>query len=286
MARLDAGVHIWKWLASKPLDPSSSITSPTDLCSIVKNKLASALVMEDDIDWDVSLQSQLEVFALGSQTLVDTPVKSSPLSPYGDGWDLLWLGHCAAGVDDDEPRRVLVKNDPTVPPPNRRVNFGDIPDMSSYDDSTRIIFKSKGSMCTYAYGLSYHGAQKLLKYMSTDMYGDPMDVGLHNMCYQAKRGFKCISAFPQIFGIHRAVGAANRDSDIVSEEGGDRDIGFSFNIARSTRLNLDALIDGRRDQVVSQWPADESNLTGPVEIELRIESALTELETSNPKASV
>jgi len=238
--------------------------------SIVEKELSSALIMEDDADWDVEFRSQLELFALGSQTLLDTPKGTTPHSPYGDDWDLLWLGHCASQPSDDDDRRFLMKNDPTTTPPNHRVNFGNIPDMTPYDDTTRIMYFTKGSTCTYAYALSHHGAQKVLKYLSMDVYAKPVDFGLHDMCAKRDWGFKCIGVFPQLVGDHKPPGGAAKDSDIGSSGDGEenvRKVGFSYNIVRSSRINVDLLIDGKRNQATSQWPDDTPSLTGPVETE-------------------
>ena len=237
---------------------------------IIKNRHATALILEDDADWDVDFRSQLELVALGSQTLLDTPQTTDPLSPYGDGWDLIWLGHCASQPDDGDYRRFLMKNDPTVTPPSHRVNFGGVPDMTPYDNSTRIMYFTKGSTCTYAYALSFHGAQKVLKWLSMDVYNKPVDFGLHDMCAEKERGFRCLGVFPQIIGDHKPAGGANKDSDIGDGKATKvRERGFSYNIVRSTRLNVDLLIDGKRDEATSQWPEDTPTLTGPVEVEIR-----------------
>ena len=228
------------------------------------------MIMEDDADWDVNFRSQLELVALGSQTLLDTPKTSEPHSPYGDGWDLIWLGHCASQPVDGDYRRFLMKNDPTVTPPEHRVNYGGVPDMSKYGDSTRMMYFTKGSTCTYAYALSFHGAQKVLKWLSMDVYNKPVDFGLHDMCSEKERGFKCLGVFPQIVGDHKPPGGANKDSDIGDSEASKvRTTGFSYNIVHSTRLNVDLLIDGKKNEVTSQWPEDTPKLTGPVEVEIR-----------------
>lgn len=239
--------------------------------TILQKQHATALIMEDDADWDVDFRSQLEAFALGSQTLLDTSRTSDPASPYGDGWDLLWLGHCASQPNDGDYRRVVMKNDPTVTPPNHRVNFGGVPDMSPYDNTTRIMYFSKGSTCTYAYALSYHGAQKVLKWLSMDVYNKPVDFGLHDMCSEKARGFKCIGIFPQIVADHKPPGGANKDSDINKGDGEASKVrkkGFSYNIVRSTRLNVDVLIDGKKEKATPQWPEDYTKLEGPVQMEL------------------
>lgn len=233
---------------------------------MIKYQQASALIMEDDADWDVDFRTQLEHVALGAQTLLDTPKNSEPASPYGDGWDLIWLGHCASQPLPDDDRRVLMKNDRSVTPFTHRVNFGDIPDMSPYDNTTRLMYFSKGSTCTYSYALSLHGAQKVLKWLSMDVYNQPVDFGLADMCSDKKRGFKCIGVFPQIIADHKPAGGAIKDSDIgfgdPKGSEGSRQKGFSYNIVRSTRLNVDALIDGKREQAESQWPEEWQDLKG------------------------
>ena len=83
------------------------------------------MVLEDDADWDVRLMEQLRDFGLGVQALTQPlsplpddsfhilpfrerdekgyeevafnslPQTVPPMhSPYGDNWDMFWLGHC------------------------------------------------------------------------------------------------------------------------------------------------------------------------------------------------
>ncbi|KAG8534028.1 uncharacterized protein KY384_000871 [Bacidia gigantensis] len=248
--------------------------------TIIRKKHASALIMEDDADWDVDFRNQLERFALGSQTLLNTPhgeADPAPDSPYGDGWDLLWLGHCGTQPLNGSWQRFLIKNDPTTTPLSHRVNFANIPDMSLYPNNTRIVMPSKGATCTYSYALSYHGAQKIMKWMSMDVYAKPVDFGLHDMCSEKERGFKCFSIFPQIIADHKPPGGANKDSDIG--EGGKasnvRKKGFSYNVVNSVRINADALIDGRLEDVESQWPGEDD---GGVEGEITYEYKDEEVE--------
>ena len=65
------------------------------IASILDNSLSSALIIEDDADWDVNLKTLLTRFTLGSRLILDAPISSEPLSLYGDGLEMLWLGHCA-----------------------------------------------------------------------------------------------------------------------------------------------------------------------------------------------
>ncbi|EME43425.1 glycosyltransferase family 25 protein, partial [Dothistroma septosporum NZE10] len=101
---------------------------------VVEHNLESALIMEDDADWDVRIKTQMREFALATRALLQ-PVKGAldsfldPSHPYGedpkesawiaselslddaarveppksspygdiDRWDLLWPGHCGSG---------------------------------------------------------------------------------------------------------------------------------------------------------------------------------------------
>lgn len=236
---------------------------------IVSKRLSSAIIIEDDADWDVNIRSMMEYIALGSQTLLDTPQSETPHSPYGDGWDLIWLGHCASSTIKGDDRRFIIRNDPNTPPQKHRANYGDIPDMSPYDDHTRIMFFTAGNTCTYSYALSYHGAAKILKYLSIDIFNRPIDYGLREMCEKKDRGFKCISVFPQIFGEHKPAGADERDSDIdLQNKSSVRVKGYSHNTVHSTRLNVEHLIDGRMDLVENQY-GEDPQLDGPIVTEYR-----------------
>lgn len=47
---------------------------------MVENNIQSALVLEDDVDWDVHIHTQMQDFARASQLLLQ------PLSGIQDGW--------------------------------------------------------------------------------------------------------------------------------------------------------------------------------------------------------
>lgn len=232
---------------------------------IIQRHLSTAVIFEDDTDWDVGLKSQLTNYALGSQYLSGHIKNQKSHSPYGDDWDMLYLGHCGNSPVEDDNRRFVIKNDPTVPPAQHRQNFATIPDMGSYDNHTRIIFPSNGGVCTYSYALSYRGAQKVLYHMSMSVYSDPVDIGYRNMCSKKERNFRCIAVFPQLVDSHRAAGSDIKDSDIAERKGAFRAKGYTPNIVHSTRLNALNLIDGEMSKIESQWP-DEMPLQGPIQL--------------------
>ncbi|KAL8950573.1 MAG: hypothetical protein Q9222_003407 [Ikaeria aurantiellina] len=230
---------------------------------IVRDRISTALVLEDDSDWDVRFKDQLADFATGSRYISGTSTK--PRSPYGDDWDLLWLGHCSAQQNPSDQRRFVIQNDDTVPPINHRINFNTVPDLTQlgYDNSTRIVFRANDGVCLYSYALSYRGAQKVLRWQNNVKKFHPIDIGIGYQC-RDDPNFKCIAVFPQMVDSHKAAGRQSRDSDIGSYDPNQvREKGYTYNIVRSTRLNIDNLMTpGPNMALEDQW-TDLPQMTGP-----------------------
>lgn len=236
--------------------------------TIVRNKLSSALVLEDDADWDTHLKDQLESFAQGSQFVTGNPSGSKPHSPYGDDWDLLWLGHCSSTIMPNDERRFMIGNDFTVPPIDGRINFAAVPDMAQegYDNSTRVVYQASNGVCLYSYALSYRGAQRLLRDQALLKSFAPIDIGIGHLC-GSESGFKCIGVFPQLIDSHKAAGRISRDSDIGSYSAKEfRPTGYTFNIVHSARLNLDRMLVDPLAPPQRQRPNDPE-IVGPPRLE-------------------
>lgn len=232
------------------------------LRKIVEDGISSAMIFEDDTDWDVSIKTQLSQIAQGTRYLSKDPSSPSkiPHSPYGD-WDLFWPGHCGTGFDP-ESSRFIIDNDPSVPAPKHRVNYGGKPNMTSYSDNARAVFEASEGCCTFAYALSYRGAQKLLHRQNTRTAWGAYDLDVSDMCRDDPH-FKCLSVFPQIINSHGAAGPINRDSDLsVVTDTNVRKKGFTHNVVTSARLNIANLLQGKEPEL--QNPEDKPNLEGPV----------------------
>ena len=233
--------------------------------SVVMEELTSAIILEDDADWDTRLKDQLAIFAQGSQFVTGVSPSQKPHSPYGDDWDLLWLGHCSNEIKPDDDRRFVIENDDTVPISKHRVNFGAIPDMvaEGYDNNTRIVYEANNGVCLYGYALSLRGARKLLRGQAQRQTFVPIDIGIGDMC-RDDPNFKCIGVFPQLIDSHKGAGRLSRDSDIGSFSAQTvRQKGYTFNIVHSTRLNIDHLLAGETDKIEVQWPGDPE-VKGPL----------------------
>ncbi|KAL1836113.1 hypothetical protein VTJ49DRAFT_5558 [Mycothermus thermophilus] len=214
---------------------------------IVQENIITALILEDDADWDVRLKSQMRVFAAAARAftqplsssssgrttsdwqppseatlaevyrhspptsdpvtnipisrLITMDLPDSHLSPYGDDWDVLWLGHCGTDFPEEHsatdrsddpwtppPLRVTIPDDPTVPSPKHLVPHPfalgdalkketftgsddedeewvegeDLRRRKRYAPHTRVVHAPRRAVCTQAYAVSQRGARRLL----------------------------------------------------------------------------------------------------------------------------
>ncbi|KAI1348816.1 hypothetical protein F5Y01DRAFT_203386 [Xylaria sp. FL0043] len=236
------------------------------LQAIVDLGLRSVLVLEDDVDWDVRLKTQMETFAVASQMWLDVEQEKREMlsrlrnletgkpehedskaessatsnlfpessgeggikeeferdtitlppklpstilnaaaysaSPYGEDWDVLWLGHCGADLPTTrkEPPpssqagspfcsssslKIAVPGDTTVPAPKHlqphpfalRDALAD-----AYPPHTRVVHAACGNVCSLAYGVSQRGARRLLRRFTGDGYVAQWDLMLRDYC--------------------------------------------------------------------------------------------------------
>jgi hypothetical protein len=219
---------------------------------VVEERLGSAIVMEDDVDWDVSVKAQLQSFALAARALQDTR-KQMILSPYGDDWDILWLGHCGIECKTDQPF-YLTPTDPTIPMPHHFLPYWRDPPVfegHTRPDHSRLTCAASDGVCSTFYAVSNHGARKILAALSVNPSGlaeeidtgAQFDVSLGRMCGHGY--LRCYTSFPAIIGGFRAKGAKGKISDIHVEEGEDTEA-FSFGVMYSTMLNINRLLRGER----------------------------------------
>ncbi|KAI0545827.1 hypothetical protein F4679DRAFT_559911 [Xylaria curta] len=215
---------------------------------IVEEDLESALIIEDDMDWDVRLKTQLKEVAKGARHFTSPDRPSS--SPYGDSWDVLWLGHCGEVFPEQLPEnegkpehaKYTILNDQTLPPPGKLTG---LVDFANHPAFTRWVHVSGGPICTFAYALSQSGARKVLFDLSIDHSGGAFDNALAAFCRDGASGnlnglrAKCLSVTPPVFFHHRAKGRLSSDSDIQGPTNTDvREKGTTENIMWSARNNL------------------------------------------------
>ncbi|KAF2209961.1 glycosyltransferase family 25 protein [Cercospora zeae-maydis SCOH1-5] len=257
---------------------------------IVEDNIQSALVLEDDVDWDVRIKSQMQDFARGSQMLIqplqgttdqyldptingptdehehsdfavgDAVIEESVTSPYGDldRWDLLWIGHCGCQFpmpeDHDTPLgRVVFGNDHTVPTVKQiDIELGHPQLIDEYPDHTRVVSRARMHTCTLGYGVSQLGARRLLYELAVHAMTGTNDMMFRSACHgsDGRRAMNCLTVQPPLFEHHRQAGNKSLYSDIDKHEGYNEEA-FTPNVRWSTRLNFDTLAAGLDDYLDS-----------------------------------
>ncbi|KAK4195479.1 family 25 putative glycosyltransferase [Triangularia verruculosa] len=273
---------------------------------IVRENITSALILEDDADWDIRLKQQMQVFAQAARaftqparragataktlsvqkstelSISQLPTTSRPrVTPYGDNWDLLWLGHCgtdfpsastivgnkAATSKPGIPLlRVTIPNDGTVPDPKHlKAHPFALQDTlaKEYPPHTRIVHASSKTTCTQAYAVSRQGARKLLYQFGLKTLTAGWDLMLGDWCdglytsHEQDRAPVCVTVQPPLFSHHYGKGAA---SDITAPGGGfvNKDKEMTPYIRLSVRVNMERMVNGVGvSGLVDQWPDPE-----------------------------
>jgi len=177
---------------------------------VVEEGYSTALILEDDADWDVTLKGQLHTFAEKTRILSDIPLDRRTYSPYGDDWDILWLGSCA--------------NPPG--PPDSQIFTGE-------NGQQHWVFRVHGGMaCIYGYAVTQWAAKMLMGWL-LDLDQHP-DIAISGFC----ENHKCITVWPELIGEHRSAGARFRDSSITNYTGEFRQKGETRNIRNSAILDM------------------------------------------------
>ena len=272
--------------------------------------------MEDDVDWDVRIKSQFHRFAHASRVFLqplddepstplsgghppsETTTKQAPvvsvldaprlqtprISPYGDDWDVLWLGHTGGELPTDwetlrsnnatPPRSLLtvtIPADETIPAPEhiKRHPWAHKTERFStlFPAHTRVVHEPRGFGGVQAYAVTQRGARRLLRQFGLETFTELWDVSLRDFCEgvyrgEAEEGPVCVSTQPPLVAQYWAGG----DSDIGNIGGGYFRKTGSINIRYSVRLNMERLVrrpvglEGHVGGLVDQWP---DNGSGP-----------------------
>jgi len=259
------GVH-GDTISDKALPPNHASLGATEIGSwrahisaierVAYKDLGSALIMEDDVDWDIRIKALLQNFAISAAALVSSPAdevyfndipKPSPNPPtnsaYGDDWDMLWLGHCGSSLPG---RKVIQLDDNSVPEPHylHSWNSDEVTPLSIFPNHTRVVMQNAVHICSLAYAVSQKGARKLLYELGINKLSGPFDLMLRDWCSQSEN--TCLSVLPQLFDHHRVKGPMSLDSDIRLKEG-ERDQALTLNVRLSTAMNIPKLLIGSTD---------------------------------------
>lgn len=162
---------------------------------VIASQLETAFVIEDDVDWDLAIKSQIRLVSDNVRAYTNTSAEDT--TPFGSSWDVLWLGHCGAmvpGHDEREPRPY--RDDTRI-------------DMGAYSGWSRPYVRDKipaghrlvqdvslAAVCTFGYGVTRRSAPKVLNLLAKGA-GEAFDVMLSSYC--SSHQLNCLVVNPQIF---------------------------------------------------------------------------------------
>lgn len=189
----------------------------------LNSDLDTALILEDDVDWDIRLRSvQVPRAASAVRTMMPPRrplnfiprLEQDPPSYWGDHstWDLLYLGHCGdyfhtvsyQGLASGKLYTLngvehIVYNDPTLPPRSQLHPFTqELFSALAMPEHTRAFHRSKFPLCSFGYAIS-RPAAKLLQSNLTPLKLKPegpraFDVALLHACAKGSQETTRISA--------------------------------------------------------------------------------------------
>jgi hypothetical protein len=211
----------------------NQISGTNSITRFVESGLSSALILEDDVDWDIHLRNyQIPLIAKAIRNLingthddVNDPYaalrrENRPQTYWGDlkQWEILYLGHCGDYFDlkfwPELPHEIFT--DESLPPLQRMH-----PDTEDWlrelgmQHKERMVHRSKKPLCSFAYAVTRESAKRIIAELSSEEPGHgtwAYDVRLLEACRDL--GWKCWSANPELFH-HKD----QHDSDITAING-------------------------------------------------------------------
>lgn len=210
---------------------------------VIQHDYDTVLIIEDDMDWDVTIKDQMMTLADNVRYFTDVPEEEP--APYGRDWDVLWIGNCGDWFHEDETVALSWNDSTTIQHDDYR--GWSISEVVKLPEGTRNIYRTVGSLCTWAYGVSKPGARKILDLLGTGK-GPAYDLQMGFLCGQEE--LSCISVVPELFHHHRPAKRFGMSSEIDQIESGRKfltqdevfaEMGSTQNILNSTRCK--ALFD-------------------------------------------
>ncbi|KAM0714113.1 hypothetical protein Q7P37_011077 [Cladosporium fusiforme] len=248
----DEDVDNFKW----PNKSESQVTTGTAkawlshhvvLREFLNSGQETALIFEDDVDWDIRLKTiQVPLAQRAARSLGKSKSVDASVYPWGSpkDWDLLYLGHCGdylnmlnrgVGVGHHHPADLeklnhVLYEDPSMP------NRTDLhPFTASFltaltvPEQTRVLHHSVWPLCTFGYAITRYTAARLLE----DLAPPKEDIHKHITAYDA------------------AILTACRDNHILC---------YTLQPELFHHMEGESLIAGEEKDPVHRPPVDEAGL--------------------------
>ncbi|OLL24578.1 Procollagen galactosyltransferase 1 [Neolecta irregularis DAH-3] len=186
------------------------------LNEFLRSGLETALIIEDDLDWDIHLKETLSTAAAMIKEMQSEAKDtfSDPNLPYGNNWDMIYLGNCVEVTPRDPgswPHRIY--KDPRVPEPDAQSFFHRtiLQEFGTQPQGERLVMKLNHAICLLGYAVTRQGAMKLIHHLGMFPLEGPIDV--HIALLQDRGLIHGYSVVPPFFMDWKS-GDFNRDSDI------------------------------------------------------------------------
>ncbi|KAI1342424.1 glycosyltransferase family 25 protein [Xylariaceae sp. FL0016] len=205
---------------------------------VVANEIETALIMEDDVDWDVRIKDQMRL--VWENVRKYTSNHEDEPAPDGDDWDVLWLGHCGSTIEDYLPEP-LQYADGTRCRTEDYLGWSKIYVQGKLSEGYRQVQYSSQTVCTFAYAVTKSSAQKVLDLTGTGA-SEAFDVALEAYCRQG--ALRCLVINPQVFNHYEppseegyvSIVHVGDSKGVSSDESSFEDRkGATVNIVRSAR---------------------------------------------------
>ncbi|GKZ29932.1 hypothetical protein AbraIFM66950_007163 [Aspergillus brasiliensis] len=211
---------------------------------IVADRIKSALILEDDADWDINIKMQLKGIALGSQQIpkINAPERNATTdSPYGDSWDVLWIGHCGMKCNSSSPVQMMPHDITAMPSRYLPPYLYDPP--AGTGGNVRMTCIMERAACSAAYAITYSASQKVLAALTQSMDDENLDFAdlLSELCHNGS--LECYSIYPSLFG--RWKGGRHEEDSSNNDQGADnRQMPHSSGVMYSTLGNIGRILSG------------------------------------------
>ncbi|OAP56638.1 hypothetical protein AYL99_08750 [Fonsecaea erecta] len=207
---------------------------------IISAGFETVLVVEDDVDWDVRIKKQVQLVSDNMRRY--TLVPDSDPTPYGTDWDVLWLGHCGAAIDDWVAPGLKYADDTRIAT-EQYASWSTQFLVDHLPEGHRQVQISTMTVCTFAYGVTKTSAQKILSLLARGA-DEAFDVALSHRC--RSRELRCLVVNPQLMhhyeppkdhGYLSPVDEGDGDGQAGNEADFESVKGHTLNIVRSARCS-------------------------------------------------
>ena len=190
------------------------------LKAFLESGVETALIFEDDVDWDIRLRTRQVPLAQNAARMLTAANGFEQEYPWSApaNWDLLYLGHCGdyfselkdgVGVGHHHPNNLtdiphIVFPDETMPLRGNLHPFtASLLTALNVPERHRILHKSKWPLCTFGYALTRAGAEKILTKVAPPKENLSLDVIAYDDAIKkgcTSRGWlKCYTVNPELF---------------------------------------------------------------------------------------